>query len=112
MFRIRLPSLAENFESAKVGSWNFKVGDEIKEGDEVLDMETDKGSFAIQSDGSGTLTDILAYPGKEYPVGYTLGIVNGNLIEMESIRGENERLLKPKDDIAAFLERKKNALQK
>ena len=73
---VKLPDLGEDAgESAKVTFWYFKPGDEVKEGEDLVEMMTDKATFNVPSPASGTLKDIRMAEGDEVKVGDVLGVL-------------------------------------
>jgi len=72
---LKLPELAEGVNEAIVSFWHFKEGDSIKEGDEVVEMSTDKASFNVPSKASGVLKKIEKNEGDTVKVGGVLAII-------------------------------------
>ena len=77
MVELKLPELAEGVKEAVVSYWHFKEGDTVKEGDEVIEMATDKAAFNLPSKTSGVLKSILAKEGDTVKVGETLAVIEG-----------------------------------
>lgn len=75
MARIVLPELGEGIEKATVSYWHFEVGQEIKEGDELVEMATDKAVFNVPSTATGILKEKLIQEGNEVKVGEGLAII-------------------------------------
>ncbi|MBU4176181.1 MAG: hypothetical protein HQ566_04745 [Candidatus Omnitrophica bacterium] len=75
MAELKLPELAEGVNEAVVSFWHFKEGDSIKEGDEVVEMATDKAAFNVPSKASGQLKKIVAKEGETVNVGGVLAII-------------------------------------
>ena len=75
MAELKLPELAEGVNEAIVSYWHFKEGDSIKEGDEVVEMATDKAAFNVPSKVAGTLKKIMVKEGDTVKVGSTLAII-------------------------------------
>lgn len=76
MFEVRLPDLGENAgEEATISTWHFEEGDEVHEGDELVEMTTDKATFNVPSPRPGILSEILAEEGDVVKVGETLAII-------------------------------------
>ena len=46
---IRMPRLSDTMTEGKIVSWNKKVGDKIKPGDVLADVETDKATMELES---------------------------------------------------------------
>ena len=70
-----MPSLGETVDEGKVVKWLKKVGDEIKEGDILCEVETDKTAAEIPSTVNGKLTEINAQEGDTIPVGGKIATV-------------------------------------
>ncbi len=75
MVELKLPELTEGVNEAVVSFWHFKEGDSIKEGDEVVEMATDKAAFNVPSKSAGVLKKIAAKEGDTVKVGETLAII-------------------------------------
>ena len=75
MAEFKLPELAEGVNEAVVSYWHFKEGDEIKEGDEVVEMATDKAAFNVPSKIAGVLKNIVAKEGDSVKVGGVLAVI-------------------------------------
>ena len=62
-----MPKAGITVESCIIGTWEKKVGDEIKVGDILFTYETDKASFECESTAEGTLLEIFYNEGDEVP---------------------------------------------
>lgn len=60
--------------------WILSEGDEVKRGDPVAEIETDKAVVEMESTANGLLRKILAKEGETVPVGHLIGII-GNADE-------------------------------
>ena len=70
--RFRLVAFGHTMEVGRVVEWKVAEGDEIKEGDEILSVETDKAVVEVESPLSGVLLKIVGQADQELPVGGTL----------------------------------------
>jgi pyruvate/2-oxoglutarate dehydrogenase complex dihydrolipoamide acyltransferase (E2) component len=74
--QIVFPEFAEDGdEEAKVICWNAKVGDSVTEGDEVLELLTDKATFTVPAPITGVLSEINTPEDTVVKVGQVLGII-------------------------------------
>jgi len=73
----RLPDLGEGVHEAEILTLPVAVGQTIKEGDLIMEIETDKAAVEIPSPYSGTVQEILVQVGDMAKVGDVL-IVFGN----------------------------------
>lgn len=56
---VKVPVLAESVAEATLVSWHKKVGDIVKEGDKLVDIETDKVVLEVTAPQSGQLIEII-----------------------------------------------------
>jgi pyruvate dehydrogenase E2 component (dihydrolipoamide acetyltransferase) len=70
---IILPPLAEGVDKANVSYWHHNVGDSVKEGEDLVELVTDKATFNLPAPKSGILKDILVTEGTPVKVGQILG---------------------------------------
>ncbi len=75
MRNIVLPELGEGIKEAMVAFWHFKEGDRVQEGDDVVELVTDKASFNISADCNGFLKSILVAEGQQVKIGEVLGVI-------------------------------------
>ena len=54
-----MPKAGITVESCIIGTWEKKVGDQVKVGDILFTYETDKASFECESTEEGTLLEIF-----------------------------------------------------
>ena len=62
-----MPKAGITVESCIIGTWEKKIGDEVKIGDILFTYETDKASFECESTAEGTLLEIFFEEGDEVP---------------------------------------------
>ncbi len=72
---IRLPQLGQTMEEGTVVNCLVKVGDEVKKGDVVFEIETDKATLEMESPAEGFVKYILAELDETYPVGAPLMVL-------------------------------------
>ena len=72
---ITMPRLSDTMTTGTVATWLKKVGDEIKEGDILAEIETDKATMEFESFNSGTLLFIGIQEGESAPVDSVLAII-------------------------------------
>lgn len=72
---IEMPKLSDTMTEGVVAKWNKKVGDEVKEGDIIAEIETDKATMEFESFYTGTLLHIGVEAGKSAPVNDILAII-------------------------------------
>jgi len=72
---INMPRLSDTMEEGTVATWLKKVGDVIKEGDILAEIETDKATMEFESFYEGTLLHIGVEEGGTAPVDVLLAII-------------------------------------
>jgi pyruvate dehydrogenase E2 component (dihydrolipoamide acetyltransferase) len=66
---VTMPKLSPTMESGVIAQWLVKVGDTIKEGDVLADIETDKATMQMKSYDEGTIVHIDHAAGDEVALG-------------------------------------------
>ena len=66
---LTMPRLSDSMEEGTILKWLVAVGDEVKRGQEVVEIETDKANMTYESDADGTLVEIVANEGDTLPIG-------------------------------------------
>ncbi len=69
---IKLPEIAENITTAVVIEILVKKGDKVQKDDSLAEMESDKASFELPSDVSGTIKEIKVANDDEVEVGQVM----------------------------------------
>ncbi|MGH7903428.1 MAG: dihydrolipoamide acetyltransferase family protein [Candidatus Dormibacteraceae bacterium] len=68
MSEVNMPKLSDTMEEGSVLEWKRQDGDQVKKGDVLAEIETDKASFEIEAEAGGVL-EIVAETGRPVPVG-------------------------------------------
>ena len=72
---VYMPKLSDTMVEGVVASWNKKVGDAVKEGEILAEIETDKATMEFESFFDGVLLHIGVETGKSAPVNSILAII-------------------------------------
>jgi pyruvate dehydrogenase E2 component (dihydrolipoamide acetyltransferase) len=67
-----MPALEMAQESGKLVSWLKKEGEQVRKGEMLLEVETDKAVVEVEASTDGILAGITAQPGDVIPVGHTI----------------------------------------
>jgi pyruvate dehydrogenase E2 component (dihydrolipoamide acetyltransferase) len=70
---IVMPRMGLTMETGRIVSWLKQVGQTVKAGEPLLEIETDKATAEVESLESGVLGKIIGNPGEEFPVGAVIG---------------------------------------
>ena len=85
---IIMPQLGETVAEGKILAWFKSVGDEIKEGDDLFEVETDKVTIEVQAIVAGRLSEIRVGPGATAKVGEVVAVVADGAMANASTRGD------------------------
>jgi len=66
---VRLPQLGQTMEEGTIVDYMVKVGDKVKKGDCIFEVETDKATLEVESPAAGFVKHILADIGQTLLVG-------------------------------------------
>ena len=72
---LKVPTLGMDMEEATIVRWLVEEGAEVKKGDPVLEIDTDKTSFEIEAPSDGAIHALRGEAGDTLPVGTTLAYV-------------------------------------
>ena len=72
---VTMPRLSDTMTEGTVATWLKKVGDKVKEGDILAEIETDKATMEFESFNAGTLLHIGIQEGETAPVDSLLAII-------------------------------------
>lgn len=75
MTYIQVPQLGEGIESIIVSCWYAKIGDQVAEGDDLVELSADKAIFNLSAPCSGTLKEIFVDVSGEAKIGEKLGFI-------------------------------------
>ena len=86
---ITMPRLSDTMTDGKVAKWHKKVGDSVKEGDILAEIETDKAVQDFESEINGTLLYIGTEEGGSSPVDSVLAIIGAAGEDISTLIGGN-----------------------
>jgi pyruvate dehydrogenase E2 component (dihydrolipoamide acetyltransferase) len=72
---VLMPRLSDTMEVGVIAGWNKNVGDTVKKGEVLAEIETDKATMELESYKNGTLLHIGAAKGEKIPVNGLLCII-------------------------------------
>jgi pyruvate dehydrogenase E2 component (dihydrolipoamide acetyltransferase) len=107
---IRMPRMSDTMEEGVIASWLKKVGDEVRSGDILAEVETDKATMELEAYDDGVLLYIGVEEKKSVPVDGVMAILGekGEDIEalIEQIKSEKKKVkkLEPKSEEMADTE--------
>jgi pyruvate dehydrogenase E2 component (dihydrolipoamide acetyltransferase) len=72
---VKMPQLSDTMNAGKILSWYKKVGETIKRGDPLAEVETEKANLEIESFYSGVLLKIIVPENEEAKVGQPIAVI-------------------------------------
>ncbi len=88
--KITMPRLSDTMTEGTVATWLKKVGDTVKEGDILAEIETDKATMEFESFNSGTLLYIGIPEGETAAVDSLLAIIGNDGEDISSLLSGGE----------------------
>ncbi|UYV14811.1 2-oxo acid dehydrogenase subunit E2 [Porphyrobacter sp. ULC335] len=79
---IRMPALSPTMEEGTLARWLVKVGDTVRSGDVMAEIETDKATMEFEAVDEGVIAEILVSEGSE-------GVKVGAVIAKLTVEGED-----------------------
>src|SRR6185369_11180511 len=65
MTEVLMPALSPTMEEGTLAKWHVKVGDAVKSGDVIAEIETDKATMEVEAVDEGTIEALLVPEGTE-----------------------------------------------
>ena len=90
---LKMPALSPTMEEGTLAKWLVKEGDEVKSGDILAEIETDKATMEFEAVDEGTIAKILVPEGTD-------GVKVGAPIAILAGEGEDVSATAPKADTA------------
>jgi pyruvate dehydrogenase E2 component (dihydrolipoamide acetyltransferase) len=72
---VLMPQLGETVAEGKITKWFKSAGEQVKPGDNLFEIETDKVSMEVPSTTTGVLAEIRVPAGAVAPVGAVVGVI-------------------------------------
>ena len=94
---IKMPRLSDTMEEGTVSTWLVKVGEKVKEGDILAEIETDKATMEFESFYEGTLIYIGINEGETATVDSLLAIIGDENADFSSALSNIETDTKPEE---------------
>ena len=101
---IRMPKMSDTMEEGVIAGWLKKVGDEVKSGDILAEVETDKATMELESYDDGFLLHVGVKDGESVPVDGVIAIIGekgeniDDILKEVSSEQNNNEAVDPKDE--------------
>lgn len=104
---VTMPKMSDTMTEGVIASWLFKVGDKVKEGDVLAEVETDKATMEMDNYHNGVLLYIGAEAGNAIPVDGVMAIIGEKGADWETLLKASQTPSPSKDAQTAPVESKK-----
>ena len=98
--KVHMEALSPTMEEGQVVKWHKSEGDEVKQGEILADVETDKATMELVARGDGTLAKIMVPEGGTAPVGQVIAVIAAKGEDISAIAGTNGAKETPKKEEA------------
>ncbi len=88
---VRMPKLSDTMTDGVVAQWHKKVGDKVKSGELLADIETDKATMEFESFQNGVLLYIGVEKGKSVPVDSIIAILGNAGEDVSALLAEEAK---------------------
>jgi len=96
-----MPALSPTMTEGSLSKWLIKVGDQVKAGDVIAEIETDKATMEVEAVDEGKVTKLIFEEGSSnIPVNSTIAILD------ESVKYKNEEYQDKIKDIVGTIKKK------
>ncbi|MFD2933099.1 pyruvate dehydrogenase complex dihydrolipoamide acetyltransferase [Spirosoma flavum] len=82
---IRMPKMSDTMTEGVIAEWHKKVGDKVKSGDVLAEVETDKATMDLEAYDEGTLLYIGVEKGASVPVDGVLAVIGADGEDYKSL---------------------------
>jgi pyruvate dehydrogenase E2 component (dihydrolipoamide acetyltransferase) len=72
---IKMPQMGESLTEGTIGKWLKKVGDNVKENEDLVEILTDKMNTAIPSEVTGVVAEIIAQEGDVVQINQPIAVI-------------------------------------
>jgi pyruvate dehydrogenase E2 component (dihydrolipoamide acetyltransferase) len=81
-----MPRLSDTMDSGTVARWLKQEGDEVKRGDIIAEIETDKANMELESYSTGILARIIVGEGQSAGLGEPIAVIAANAEEAQTLK--------------------------
>jgi pyruvate dehydrogenase E2 component (dihydrolipoamide acetyltransferase) len=89
---VLMPRLSDSMEEGTVLKWIVQPGGEVKRGEPLVEIETDKANMTYEADTDGVLIEVLAQEGETLPIGQVIARIGS---ADEEVTGDRSQVTEP-----------------
>src|SRR5438105_723739 len=75
MSEVTMPRLSDTMQEGTIARWLKKPGEEVKKGDVLAEIETDKATMDLEAFEAGVLEQVLVPEGETVPIGQAVATI-------------------------------------
>ena len=96
-YKITMPQLSDSMSEGKLVEWKVKVGDKVRSGDVIADIESDKAVIEVQTFKDGIVKELRLKENEEAKVGTVIAVIDTdtNAAEDKKTKQQNEQKNNP-----------------
>jgi len=94
---IKMPKMSDTMTEGVIVNWNVKVGDTVKSGDILAEVETDKATMDLENFDKGEILHIAVEQGEAAPVNGVIAIVGKKGEDFKDLLKANKAESKPEE---------------
>jgi pyruvate dehydrogenase E2 component (dihydrolipoamide acetyltransferase) len=72
---VQMPRLSDSMETGKIIRWLKKEGEDVKKGEPLVEIESDKANIEVEAYASGKLSKIVVKEGDSAPIGAVIATI-------------------------------------
>jgi 2-oxoglutarate dehydrogenase E2 component (dihydrolipoamide succinyltransferase) len=88
---VSIPEIGESVTGGIIAAWLKGEGDEVREGEDLFELETDKATLAVPSPASGILS-VITQEGEEVAVGQVVAVIAESTADTVQKDGKKDRV--------------------
>ena len=93
VYNVVMPQLSDSMEEGKLIEWKKKVGESVKVGDVIAEVESDKAIMEVQTFHAGVIKELLVKEGSTVPVKTVIAKIESQ----DVVKGSQKSEQKPKE---------------
>ena len=95
MYEIVMPQLSDSMEEGKLISWKVSVGEHVKSGDVIAEVESDKAIMEVQTFKDGIIKELLAKEDDAVKIGSVIARIETDIKESKPTKEKKIKQSKP-----------------
>src|SRR3954468_12956314 len=86
-----MPRLSDTMTEGTIAKWLKHPGDEVKKGEILLEIETDKATMELEAYESGVVEKVLVNEGQTVPIGQPIMLIGDGSGATQESGGDGQR---------------------